>query len=74
MVNKHYYGVLLSNFKEALEKQESGEKYSLCAGDQWWWKAMKRDNWFGTMPSIFIQDNTISSISGQMYRARDHYR
>jgi glycosyl transferase family 25 len=73
MVNSHYYEVLLNHFKAALNGLVKTNEWSTYALDQWWWQLMKRDNWFGTAPSVFIQNNTISSICGEMYRCMDHY-
>lgn len=73
MVNNHYYSVIIDNFKEALAKLEETREYSNYAIDQWWWKIMKRDNWFGTNPSVFIQSKTYSDISSEIYHATDDY-
>lgn len=73
IVSEHYYDTLIGNLKEGLEGLQRTGEYSVYALDQWWWKLMEKDKWFGTYPSIFIQDNTHSSISGGMYTARDDY-
>jgi glycosyl transferase family 25 len=73
MVNRSYFDTLKKNFEEALTNLEKTKEYSVYAIDQWWWKLMKTDKWFGTMPSIFVQNNTFSDISGIMYKAKDNY-
>ena len=73
IVNSHYYDTLIANFKEGLEGLQRTNTYSIYAIDQWWWKLMAKDAWYGTYPSVFIQDNTFSSISGGMCCVRDDY-
>ena len=74
LVNSHYYDKLLANFNEGLDGLLKTNTYSVYALDQWWWKLMQKDNWFGTLPSVFIQSNTWSTISGGMYTAQNHYQ
>jgi hypothetical protein len=66
LVNKHYFKILLKNFKDGLEflQLPYGDvtKYSL---DQYWKNLMKVDNWKCIKPSIMIQQNDYSDILKQ---------
>lgn len=71
LVFNHYYGNLLSNFKEGaslLEKNyNSNTPYAI---DQYWHILQRRDNWYIVYPIICFQRAGYSDINQQMQKLK----
>ncbi len=65
IVNKHYYPKLLQNFKDGLNGNIRTRNLDIYALDRYWQRLMKQDKWFCVAPSLVIQDNTLSTITGR---------
>jgi glycosyl transferase family 25 len=72
LVNNHYYKKLLANFEESLSGFEKTNKYPVYAGDEWWKKLQKEDNWYAVVPVLCYQIEGYSDIQhkNQSYK---HY-
>jgi glycosyl transferase family 25 len=66
LVFNHYYGALLSNFKEGASLLENNYKHNTpYAIDQYWHRLQQRDNWYIVYPIICLQRAGYSDINQQ---------
>jgi len=62
LVNNHYYKTLLANKEQSLAGFEKTNNYPLYAGDEWWKKLQKVDNWYAVVPVLCYQRKSYSDI------------
>lgn len=64
LVNKHYYPKLLHHFKQGVNGYvRTGDDVTYSV-DRYWDRLMCEDIWYRCTPSIMIQDNSYSNITG----------
>jgi len=63
IVRKHYYDILIENFKESITKlMKEPENHRFYAIDKYWFKLQERDKWYLIVPLSVIQRAGFSNI------------
>ena len=63
IVKKHYYDILIENYKKGIEKfMKNPDKSQLYSIDRYWFLLQNRDNWYLIIPLSIIQKEDYSDI------------